>query len=80
MEEGQIVNDLRGGQGDIGSAVPMETSNAEEDSDDEEIWRKKKPLVSKCKKNSLCIKTFLRPGDCVKHSNNPSDLCIVPTN
>ena len=78
MEEGQIVNDLKGGQGDVDSAVPMETSNAEEDSDDEEFWHKKKPLVSKCKKNSLCIKTFLRPGDCVKHSNNPSDLCIVP--
>ena len=78
MEEGQIVNDLKGGQGDVDSAVRMETSNAEEDSDDEEFWHKKKPLVSKCKKNSLCIKTFLRPGDCVKHSNNPSDLCIVP--
>ena len=78
MEEGQIVNDLKGCQGDVASAVPMETSNAEEDSDDEEFWHKKKPLVSKCKKNSLCIKTFLRPGDCVKHSNNPSDLCIVP--
>ena len=78
MEAGQIVNDLKGVQGDVDSAVPMETSNAEEDSDDEEFWHKKKPLVSKCKKNSLCIKTFLRPGDCVKHSNNPSDLCIVP--
>ena len=54
-EEGQVLQGVKGGFGDIGDDLDIDTLESdEEDSDDEE----KETLLYKCKLTPGCIKTF----------------------
>ena len=71
-EEGQVLQGVKGGFGDIGDDLDIDTLESdEEDSDDEE----KETLLYKCKLTPGCIKTFRRNID---YQNHKRELCLVP--